>query len=243
MRVYQGVLQKGDFIVNTETGHKMKVPRLVKMHSDDMQDVQGAAAGEIVALFGVDCNSGTTFTHGANIAMSTMHVPEPVISLAISPQDQRNGANFRKGLTRFQKEDPTFIVGQDEESQETIISGMGELHLEIYAERLNREYGVPCNLGNPKVNYRERPNRKVPFNYLHKKQSGGQGQFGRVVGYIEPLDEDEEEVFVFENRLVGLNIPPEYHAAIARGFKDATGPRNGVTGHPIVGCRVVLEDG
>jgi elongation factor G len=225
MRVYQGLLKKGDFITNTMTGQRLKVPRLVKMHSNEMSDVQGAAAGEIVAMFGVDCNSGTTFTSGDLLTMSSMHVPEPVISLAISPKSQSSGAQFRKGLSRFQKEDPTFKVTQDEESQETIISGMGELHLEIYAERLNREYGVECKIGHPKVNYRERPTRRIPFNYLHKKQSGGQGQYGRVVGYIEPLDEGDTETFRFENKLVGLNIPPEYHSAIQKGFREACGPK------------------
>jgi elongation factor G len=244
MRIYQGILAKGDYIRDPVGGSRIKVPRMVKMHSNEMIDVQGAAAGEIIAMFGVDCHSGTTFTAGQNLSMSSIYVPEPVISLAISPKSHTGAQQFRKGLNRFVKEDPTFRVSQDEESQETIISGMGELHLEIYAERLAREYGTECIVGNPKVNFRETPTKRVEFNYLHKKQSGGQGQYGRVIGYLEPLDEDEEEEkFIFENKLVGLNIPPEYHSAIRKGFEEATLGKHGITGHPIVGCRVVLLDG
>lgn len=244
MRIYQGTLQKGETCINTATQRKVKVPRMVKMHSNEMIDVQGAESGEIVAMFGVDCNSGTTFTDGRKVTMSSIHVPDPVISLAIAPTDPMKGAGFRKALARFQKEDPTFKVSHDEESQETIISGMGELHLEIYGERMEREYGVPVTMGHPKVNYREVPTQRVDFNYLHKKQTGGSGQFGRVIGYLEPLDEDEESMdFQFVNKLVGMNIPPEYHNAIEKGFTEACGPTHGITGHPIIGVRVVLEDG
>ena len=141
-----------------------------------------------MALFGVECASGDTFTDGAiNYTMTSMHVPDAVISLAVSPKDKANAANFSKALNRFTKEDPTFRVHRDEESAETIISGMGELHLEIYIERMKREYGCEVISGKPQVAYRETLTQKGEYNYTHKKQTGGSGQYGKVAGYIEPL--------------------------------------------------------
>ena len=157
MRVYQGSLTKGDFIVNNSTNRKrVKVPRLVRMHSNEMNDIETATAGDIVALFGVECASGDTFTdESINYTMTSMHVPEAVISLAVAPKDKANAANFSKALNRFTKEDPTFRVHRDEESAQTIISGMGELHLEIYIERMKREYASEVISGKPQVAYRE----------------------------------------------------------------------------------------
>merc|ERR1711871_342188 len=243
LRVYQGIIKKGGTIVNTTTGKKMKVPRTVRMHSGDMEDVDEVGAGEICAMFGVDCNTGDTFCDpGVNLAMTSMFVPNPVISLAVTPSDTKSSGNFSKALQRFKREDPTFRVHNDPESNETIISGMGELHLEIYVERMAREYKCPVTTGQPRVAYRESITRKQEFNYLHKKQTGGSGQFGKVVGYIEPLPEGDEKNFEFVNNMVGNNIPPEYISAVAKGFEEAT-EKGPLIGHAVQGVRVVLEDG
>ena len=218
MRVYQGALRKGDWVVNTRNGKRVKVPRVVRMHSNEMEDVEQVSSGEICALFGIDCASGDTFTDGQlAYSMTSMFVPRPVISLSIAPKGKES-ANFSKALQRFQREDPTFKVHVDNESKQTIISGMGELHLEIYMERMKREYNVDCVTGKPQVAFRETITRKAEFNYTHKKQSGGSGQFGRVMGYIEPIEEVEEdaEPLEFEDSTVGMNIPSQYIPAIEK---------------------------
>jgi elongation factor G len=244
MRVYQGALRRGGFITNTASGKRVKVPRLVRMHSDDMEDVEAAGPGEIVAMFGVECASGDTFTDGTvNYAMTSMRVPEPVMSLAITPK-VRDPA-FGKALNRFQKEDPTFRVTVDAESGQTIISGMGELHLEVYVERMRREYKVDAEVGRPRVNYREAITTSAEFDYLHKKQSGGQGQYGRVVGRIEPLPEATgagAEAFEFVNGMVGSAISPGFIQAIEKGFREAV-QSGALIGHPVQGVRVTLTDG
>ena len=242
LRIYQGTIAKGGSIVNTSTGKKLKVPRLVRMHSEEMEDVSEAKAGEIVALFGVDCKSGDTFTSGdVNLAMTSMRVPEPVMSLAVSPKSRAETANFSKALSRFQREDPTFKVRLDEESGQTIISGMGELHLDIYIERMKREYKCEVDVGEPRVNYRECITQRATFDYLHKKQSGGSGQYGRVVGYVEPLEEGNQDV-VFENGIIGNAISPGYILACDKGFKEAA-QTGGLIGHPVEGIKIVLTDG
>jgi elongation factor G len=186
MRIYQGTMKKGDFIYNTTNDKKLKVPRVVKMNSDEMQDVDVAYAGDIVALFGVDCASGDTFTDGkVKYAMTSMHVPEAVISLAVAPKDKSDASNFSKALQKFKKEDPTFRVHRDEESNETIISGMGELHLEVYVERMKREFKCEVVTGQPQVAYRETIGGEAAYDYTHKKQTGGSGQFAKVVGKIQ----------------------------------------------------------
>ena len=261
MRCYQGTIRRGDIVYNVDKKEKVKIPRLVRMHANNMEDIEAAGAGEILATFGVECSTGHTFTDGAlNFGMTSMHVPEPVISYSVRPSDKGKLANFSKALNRFTKEDPTFRSHVDQESQETIISGMGELHLEIYVERMKREYGVDVKVGEPRVNYRETLTQRAEFNYLHKKQSGGSGQFARVIGYVEPLVRDEGdgdaaadrkrasktsgdgETFEFVNALTGNNIPPEFVPACERGFKEAVG-KGPLTGHQVQGVRVVLTDG
>ncbi|GHJ87056.1 hypothetical protein NliqN6_3458 [Naganishia liquefaciens] len=244
MRIYQGTLKRGGLIYNARTGKKVKVPRLVRMHSDEMEDVDSIGPGEICAMFGVECSSGDTFTDGTStFSMNSMFVPEPVISLSIRPEGNET-PNFSRALNRFQKEDPTFRVHVDAESQETIISGMGELHLDIYVERMKREYNVSCVTGKPRVAFRETITSSSTFDYVHKKQSGGAGQFGKVKGYLEPMemDPDTGKDTAFENRVVGGNIPTQYIPAIEKGFVEAL-DRGMLTGHPINGCRFVLEDG
>ncbi|KAI9014959.1 P-loop containing nucleoside triphosphate hydrolase protein [Gaertneriomyces semiglobifer] len=244
LRIYQGTLQKGDFITNTRTGKRVKVSRLVRMHANEMEDVSSVGSGEICALFGIECASGDTFTDGTlSYAMTSIYVPQPVISLSLEPKGKET-PNFAKALTRFQREDPTFRVHVDSESKQTIISGMGELHLEIYVERMKREYNTECTTGKPQVAFRETINAKVPFNYTHKKQSGGSGQFGRVVGYIEPMDEPTEDgrTVEFVNNTVGMNIPTQYIPAIEKGFYEAC-EKGSLIGHPVTNVRFVLEDG
>eukprot|EP00898_Chlorokybus_atmophyticus_P000869 jgi/Chlat1/1783/Chrsp134S02095 len=243
MRIYDGTLSRGEPVFNVNNNKKIKVPRLVRMHADDMEDIQEARAGEIVAMFGVDCASGDTFTDGTvQYTMTSMNVPEPVMSLAISPASKDVSPQFSKALNRFVKEDPTFRVSVDPESGQTIISGMGELHLDIYVERMRREYKVNTEVGKPQVNFRETITQSATYDYLHKKQSGGQGQYGRVAGYIEPLPEDSPEKFVFENAIIGNVIPPTYITAVEKGFKEAINSGS-LIGYPVEGVRVVLNDG
>ncbi len=243
MRVYQGTMKKGEFIFNTTNDKKLKVPRLVKMNSDEMQDVDVAYAGDIVALFGVDCASGDTFTDGkVNYAMTSMHVPEAVISLAVAPKDKSGASNFSKALQKFRKEDPTFRVHRDEESNETIISGMGELHLEVYVERMKREFGCEVVTGQPQVAYRETIGIEADYDYTHKKQTGGSGQFAKVVGKIRPIPPEEETNFRFNNKVVGGRIPKEYIPACEKGFQDQL-TKGTLIGFPIVNVEVDLEDG
>ncbi|CAL9771268.1 unnamed protein product [Musa acuminata subsp. burmannicoides] len=243
LRIYEGVIRKGDFIINVNTGKKIKVPRLVRMHSDEMEDIQEAHAGQIVAVFGVDCASGDTFTDGSvRYTMTSMSVPEPVMSLAVSPVSKDSGGQFSKALNRFQKEDPTFRVGLDVESGQTIISGMGELHLDIYVERIRREYKVDAKVGKPRVNFRETITQRAEFDYLHKKQSGGQGQYGRVCGYIEPLPLGSSTKFEFDNHIIGQAIPSNFIPAIEKGFAEASNSGS-LIGHPVENVRIVLTDG
>ncbi|MBK7077112.1 MAG: elongation factor G [Myxococcales bacterium] len=239
IRVYQGKLEKDDFITNTRTGKKVKVGRLVRMHSDDKEDITDTSAGDICALFGIDCNSGDTFTDGTvNLAMTSMFVPKPVISVAIKAKDSGAEINMSKALNRFTKEDPTFQCWVDPESNETIIAGMGELHLDVYIERMKREYKAEVVTSPPQVAYRETIGTKVEFNYTHKKQTGGSGQYGRVAGYAEPLDGD----FEFADEIKGGAIPREFIPSCEKGFKSmmAKSPRLGV---PVVGIRVAIDDG
>ncbi len=243
MRVYQGKMAKGDFIVNTSSKERIKIPRMVRMNSDKMEDLEVAYAGDIVALFGIDCASGDTFVQeGYNVSMQSMHVPDAVISLAIAPKDKAGANNFSKALQKFRKEDPTFRVHRDEESAETIISGMGELHLEIYVERMKREFACEVIVGKPQVAYRETIGQLATYDYTHKKQTGGSGQFAKVAGKIEPLPADATEVFAFENKVVGGRIPKEFIPAVEEGFEEQT-KKGSLIGFPIVGVKVTLEDG
>ena len=245
IRVYQGLLKRGGFIVNVRTGKKIKVPRLVRMHSNEMQDVDSVGSGEICALFGVDCASGDTFTDGSlSYTMTSMFVPDPVISLALKPKN-KDAPNFSKALNRFQREDPTFRSHLDPESKETIISGMGELHLDIYVERMRREYGTDCTTGKPQVAYRETISQPATFSYTHKKQTGGAGQFAKIMGYLEPIKSELGEPVAeisFDNQVTGAHIPNEYIPACEKGFREGV-ERGILIGHPINGCRMVLEDG
>ncbi len=245
VRIYQGTLKKGDTIYNMRTGKKVKVGRLIRMHSDEMQDIDDTSAGDIVALFGVDCASGDTFTDGnINVAMSSMHVPDPVISLSIKPVDQKSADNMGKALGRFVREDPTFRSEVDQESNETVISGMGELHLEVYVERMKREYSCEVETGQPQVAYRETITKPTEFSYTHKKQSGGSGQYGKVAGIASPIGPDEEgdKDFQFVNSIKGGAIPTEYIPAVEKGFR-ASLEKGRLIGFPVIGVKVEINDG
>jgi elongation factor G len=240
IRVYQGTVSKGSTIVNVRSGKKVKVGRVVRMHADQMEEVEDLQSGYIGALFGIECSSGDTFvSQGLNLTMTSMYVPKPVISLAISPKDNKSQMAMSKALNRFSKEDPTFKTFVDQETNETIIEGMGELHLDIYVERMRREYGADVNTGNPRVAYRETITQRADFNYTHKKQTGGSGQFGRIAGYIEPISDAE---FIFENKIFGGSIPTQFIPACEKGFKQSMekGPK---LEFPITGVKVVINDG
>ena len=260
LRIYQGTMQKGGEITNIRTGKTTKVGRLVRMHSDEMEDITKASAGDIVAIFGVDCNSGDTFTDGEmHVSMTSMHVPDPVISLTITPKDNKSQANMSKALRRFSKEDPTFRVGSDEETGEIIISGMGELHLDVYIERMKREYAALVDVSPPSVAYRETITQRVEYEYTHKKQTGGSGQYGKVGGYIEPMGPDAtlpeqkgsgsranrlvaELGYRFLDEIVGGIIPREFIPSCDKGFESML-EKGALIGAPVRGVSVSLNDG
>jgi len=243
MRIYQGKVKKGDFIFNSSNDKKYKVPRLVRMHANEMQDIEEAEAGDIVATFGIDCSSGDTFTDGTKkLTMETMFVPTPVIELTVAPKEKSGQVNFSKALNRFQKEDPTLRVSRDEETGDTIIKGMGELHLEIYVERIKREYNTEVIVGEPKVAYREAISKRVDFDYTHKKQTGGSGQFARVAGYIEPIPLEAALNYEFSNKIVGGAIPKEYIPACDKGFQEQL-TQGVLIDQPVVGVKVEINDG
>ena len=240
IRIYQGTLKKGDTIINNRDGKKIKVGRLCRMHADEMEEIDGATAGDIVAMFGIDCASGDTFTSSdISMSMSSMHVPAPVISLAILPADNKAQINMSKALGRFTKEDPTFKAFVDHETNETIISGMGELHLEVYIERMKREYKADVQVGQPQVAYRETITKRAEFNYTHKKQTGGSGQYGRVAGFMEPFEEGEYE---FVDNIVGGAIPREFISSCDKGFQK-TLAKGSLAEYPVTGVRCVINDG
>lgn len=239
IRVYQGVIKKGSELFNVRSRKKFKIGRLVRMHAENMEDINEAGAGDIVALFGIDCASGDTFCDPKlNFSMTSMFVPNPVISLSVSPKDKAAADRMAKALNRFTKEDPTFRTHVDPESNQTIVQGMGELHLEVYIERMKREYKADVETGRPQVAYREAITKQADFNYTHKKQTGGSGQFGRVAGFIEPCEEE----YVFEDKIKGGVIPNEYIPSCDKGF-HACLREGSLIGFPITGVKITINDG
>ncbi|MBR0318955.1 MAG: elongation factor G [Spirochaetia bacterium] len=242
IRIYQGVIKKGDELYNTRSKKKFKVGRLIRMHASTMEDISEGGCGDIVALFGVDCASGDTFCNPSlNYSMTSMYVPDAVISLSIKPVDKKAADNMAKAINRFTKEDPTFRCYVDEESNETIISGMGELHLDVYVERMKREYKAEVTTGAPQVAYRETITKRADFEYTHKKQTGGSGQYGKVCGFIEPLNEDGKN-YEFVNEVKGGKIPTEYIPAVDKGFQ-ASLAKGQLIKFPVVGVKVTVNDG
>ena len=240
LRVYQGTLKRGDTVIITRTGKKIRVGRLVKMHASEMEDITEIPAGFIGAIFGVECASGDTFVDpSVNLTMLSMYVPDPVISLSITPEDNKSQINMSKALNRFTKEDPTFRTHMDAETNETIIEGMGELHLEVYIERMRREYKAIVKTGHPRVAYRETITQMAAFDYTHKKQTGGAGQYAKIVGSIEPISNAE---FEFDNKIVGGKIPTQFIPACEKGFKNALN-KGPLMEFPVTGVKVTINDG
>ncbi|WP_422931319.1 elongation factor G [Singulisphaera sp. PoT] len=243
MRIYQGTLRKGEFYYNVRQRKKARISRILRVHADQKEDIDSAGAGDIVAVMGIECATGDTYcSEGINLSLESIYAADPVIDLSILPAKRADYDKLSKALNRFMREDPTFRVHVDPETSETIISGMGELHLEIYVERIRREYKVECTVGAPKVSYREAPTKSTPFNYKHRKQTGGSGQYAHVVGVMEPLDTDSPEPFVFANEVTGGRIPSEYIPSVEKGFRDSLhkGP---VAGYEVIGVKMVLQDG
>ncbi len=243
MRIYQGKISKGEMYVNQRTSKKERFSRIVRMHADKREEIDIAEAGDIVAIMGIDCASGETYSNDREFcSLESMYVPEPVIKVAVTPASRADADKMSKALNRFRKEDPTFQVYNDEETSETIICGMGELHLDIYVERMRREYKVEVNVGAPKVSYRETPGEAREFNYKHKKQTGGSGQFAHIVGKLSPMDPEGEKTFEFEDHVTGGRIPKQFIPPVEKGFKDSMfkGP---LAEFPVVGVKIDLEDG
>ena len=243
MRIYQGTIKKGDSYINQRTGRKERFSRILRMHADKREEIDEAGAGDIVAVMGVDCASGDTYGSQAKYCtLESMYVPDPVIKIAVEPASRSEADKLGKALARFRKEDPTFRVETDEETNEILLSGMGELHLEVYLERIRREYKVEVEVGAPKVSYREAPTKTVEFNYKHKKQTGGSGQYAHIVGVLEPLDEDVEEAFIFEENIVQGRIPKQFIPSIEKGVRESLvkGP---VAGFPVERAKLIVNDG
>jgi elongation factor G len=245
IRIYQGMLKKGMAIINMTTGKKVNVGRLIRMHADQMEDISDAGAGDIVALFGIDCATGTTFTDGGSrVNMTSMHVPNPVIELVIEAKNRDDLANLSKALNRFTKEDPTFQVYVDKESGQTVIKGMGELHLDVYVERMKREYKVEVQTGAPQVAYRETITKSASYDYTHKKQTGGAGQYAKMMGEMRPMpvEGDMEKVYNFVSSVVGGRIPKEYIPSCDKGFQSCM-EAGSLIGFPVVGIEMEVKDG
>lgn len=242
IRIYQGTVKKGSELFNVRNRRKIKVGRLVRMHANSMEDISEAGTGDIVALFGIDCASGDTFCGGdLNLSMTSMFVPNPVISLSVQPKDKSASDKMAKALNRFTKEDPTFRTYVDPETNDTIIQGMGELHLEVYVERMRREYKAEVETGAPQVAYREAISKRVEWNYTHKKQTGGSGQYAKISGIMEPIPDDDEN-YIFENLVKGGNIPTEYIPSCDKGFQTAM-QKGSLLGFPVVNVKMTVLDG
>ncbi len=243
MRIYQGKAVKGEMYINQRTGKKERFSRIVRMHADKREEIEVAEAGDIVAVIGVDCATGETFCPDRDYcSMESMFVPEPVIKVAVTPASRADFDKMGKALNRFRKEDPTFRVFNDEETSETIICGMGELHLDIYVERMRREYDVDVKVGAPKVSYREAPGKAVEFNYKHKKQTGGSGQYAHIVGKMSPISTEGEVLFEFEDHVTGGRIPKQFIPPVEKGFRDSIN-KGPLADFPVVGSRWDLMDG
>jgi elongation factor G len=243
MRIYQGTIEKGGTYVNQRTGRSERFSRIVRMHSDKREEIDTASAGDIVAIMGIDSASGDTYGDSRDqCTLESMYIADPVIKVSVMPKNRSDGDKMGKALQRFRKEDPTFRVFSDEETKEILISGMGELHLEVYIERIRREYGVEIEVGAPKVSYRESPTKEVSFDYKHKKQSGGSGQFAHIKGRLCPIESDSEDSFEFEDHVVGGRIPKQYIPAVEKGFRDSLG-KGPIAEYPVVGTAIHLDDG
>lgn len=241
-RIYSGVLETGSSVQNTVKDKKERIGRMLEMHSNDREDIKEAYAGDIVAIAGLkETTTGDTLCDSTQpVILERMEFPDPVISIAIEPKTKGDQEKMSIALNRLAAEDPSFRVKSDEESGQTIISGMGELHLDILVDRMKREFNVEANIGAPQVAYRETITKGAEIDYTHKKQTGGAGQFARIKVLFEPNSESEE--FVFESKIVGGNVPKEYIPGVEKGIKSVmdNGP---VAGFPMLGVKATLLDG
>ncbi len=242
--MYQGAIKKGDTVYNTRTGKRTRIPRLVQMHADKMSDISEVYAGDICAFFGLDCASGDSFVldKTQTLSMESIYVPDPVISMSIKPKDKKGADNFSKAVARFTKEDPTYRVRFDPVVKETVASGMGELHLEIYAQRMEREYSCPVEMGKPKVAFRETVLSPVQFDHFHKRQSGGRGEYARVIGTVHPLPASKNTTIEFKDSTSGPNIPKPFIPGVRKGFQEFC-LKGRLAGYPISGVKMELKDG
>jgi elongation factor G len=242
-RAYSGKLDSGNYVFNTRTGKKERISRIFQMHANKQNQIKSLDAGDIGALVGFkDIKTGDTLCdEKKHIVLESMDFPDPVIGLAIEPKTQSDVDKLGLALSKLAEEDPTFNVKTDEDSGQTIISGMGELHLDIIIDRLRREFKVECNQGAPQVAYKEAISNSADHREVYKKQSGGRGKFADIVITIEPGDA-ENPGLIFENKIKGGNVPKEYIPSVEKGFKDAM--KNGVlAGYPIDNMKVTLKDG
>jgi len=241
-RIYSGKLSKGTSVLNTFTGKTERIGRIIEMHADERTEVESAQAGDIVALLGMkSVQTGHTLCDPKFPAtLEPMVFPEPVISIAVKPKDQGNSEKMGTAIGKMVAEDPTFIVETDEDSGETILKGMGELHLDIKVDILKRTYGVEAVVGKPQVAYRESITQTIEDSYTHKKQSGGSGQFAKILYTLEPLEPGEG--FQFESKVVGGNVPREFWPAVEKGFKLSK-EKGVLAGYPCLDFKVTLTDG
>lgn len=245
MRIYQGTLEKGASYYNQRTNKKERISRIFRMHADQRVELDSASAGDIVAVIGIEGSSGENYCPEPHYCtLESIFVPDPVIQVAIKPKETRDMDKLSKALYRFRKEDPTLTVTTDAESGETLIAGMGELHLDVYVERIRREYKVEVETSAPKVNYREAPTETIEFATKHKKQSGGSGQFADIRGIMSPIPEEEagKETFIFEDKITGGVIPSNFIPAIEKGYR-ASLEKGPVAGYPVVNLKIVVNDG
>ncbi len=241
-RIYSGIISKGDQILNATKGKKERVGRMMMMHSNSREEIDWAAAGDIIALAGLkETTTGDTLcSQQAPVVLETMTFPDPVIEIAVEPKTKNDQEKMSQGLARLAAEDPSFRVETDIESGQTIMKGMGELHLEILVDRLKREFKVEANIGAPQVAYRETISHKIEHSYTHKKQSGGSGQFAEVKLEISPTEPGEG--YTFESRIVGGTVPKEYVPGVEKGINSVmdSGP---LAGFPVIDFKVALLDG
>jgi elongation factor G len=241
LRIYSGSLKKGDSIMNSTKGKKERVGRMMMMHSNNREEIEEAFAGDIVALAGMkETTTGDTMCDPAKpVVLETMTFPDPVIEIAVEPKSKNDQEKMSTGLQRLAAEDPSFQVSSDPESGQTIMRGMGELHLDILVDRLKREFKVEANIGAPQVAYRETITREAEIDYTHKKQSGGSGQFARVKMIFRPL---EEGGYNFSNSVVGGSVPKEYVPGVEKGLEQAK-ETGSIAGFPVIDFEVELIDG
>merc|ERR1719230_64678 len=243
-RMYSGVLEKGQSVLNSVKNKKERIGRMLEMNANDRTDIDVARAGDIIALVGCkDTTTGETLCDPNNpVILEKMDFPEPVIKVSVEPKTKSDQEKMTTALIKLAAEDPSFRFSRDEDSGQTVIEGMGELHLEIICDRMMREFNVECDIGPPQVAYREAITRPCKIEHTHKKQSGGSGQFAKVVVKFDMLEDDAESAFIFEQEIKGGTVPKEYIPGVAKGLESVMG--NGVlAGFPVIGCKATLLDG